>query len=100
MYTITCKRKAARKTEGKRLILADGTEIEDGAAGYAEGFLWLYISGYTMQQAALIFFDPSKTAHIIFQYGDMQDEFAGFTDCKTLTKDADGNISVCMAKGE
>lgn len=85
--------------EGQRLILADGTTIEHGVAGYADGYLWLYLTGYTMQQAAALFFDPTKTAHITFQYGDMQDEYSGFTDCRTLTIDADGKVSVCMAKG-
>ena len=86
--------------DGRRLILNDGTTIEDGVAGYAEGFLWLRFPGYTMQQAALLFFDPNKTARIIFQYGEMQDEYNGFTTCRTLTMDADGLMSVCMVKGD
>lgn len=88
-----------KNLEGQRLILNDGTTIENGTAGYSEGLLWLWLSGYTMQQAAILFFDPTKTAHIVFQYGDMQDEYTGFTDCRTLTIDADGQVSVCMAKG-
>jgi hypothetical protein len=89
-----------RKTEGQRLILADGTTLENCVAGYAEGFLWLYLTGYTIQQAAALFFDPAKTAHIVFQYGDMKDEYTGFTDCRTLTTNTDGQVSVCMARGE
>ena len=38
--------------EGRRLILSDGTVIEDGQAGLADGNLWLYLPGYTMQDAA------------------------------------------------
>jgi hypothetical protein len=92
--------KMPEQTTGRRLILKDNTTIEDGKAGYADGFLWLWFSGYTLQQAAAIFFDPSKTETIVFQYGGMQDEYTGFTDCRTLTTNADGEISVCMVKGE
>ena len=84
--------------EGQRLILNDGTVIEDGRAGYSQGFLWLYFSGYTLQQAAMMFMDPAKTEKIIFQYGEMEDTYNGFTECRNLMIDADGDISVCMTK--
>ena len=47
--------------EGQRLILMDETTIEDGKCGYADGRLWCWLIGYTMQQAAGIFLDPAKT---------------------------------------
>ena len=85
-------------TTGRRLILADGTEIENGEAGYAEGFLWMYFTGYTMAQAAAMFTDPEKTGVIRFQYGQMEDTYEGFTDCRTIRTDGDGKVSVCMTK--
>ena len=85
--------------EGQRLILNDGTTIENGSAGYSDGFLWLWFAGFTMQQAATMFFDAAKTERIVFQYGEMQDEYTGFTTCRTLMVDTDGKISVCMVKG-
>ena len=81
-----------------QLVLNDGTVIEGGRAGYADGFLWCYFSGYTMPEAAAMFFDSTKTAVILFQYGEMEDEYDGFTVCRTITTDSDGNISVCMTK--
>lgn len=84
--------------EGQRLILTDGTEIENGRAGYAQGFLWLYFSGYTMQEAAMMFFDTGKTSRIVFQYGEMEDAYEGFTVCRNLMIDTDGEISVCMTR--
>lgn len=83
---------------GRRLILNDGTIIEDGEAGYSQGALWLYITGYTMAEAAVILFDPAKTAKIVFQYGEMQDEYEGYTSCRTLMIDVDGRVSACMVK--
>lgn len=86
------------KNTGRRLILADGTVIENGEAGYADGFLWLWFSGMTMQEAAGIFFDPEKTAVIVFEYGEMSDTYEDFTNCRSISVSADGLISVCMTK--
>ena len=83
-----------------RLVLNDGTIIEGGKAGYSEGFLWLYFTGYTLQQAAIIAFDGSKMSHIVFEYGEMSKTYDGFTVCINLNIDIDGNISVCMKRGE
>lgn len=86
--------------EGKRLILNDETVIENGQAGYSQGFLWFYFTGITMPEAGAIFFDPSKTDKIIFQYGDMEDVYEHFTSCRNLMIDSDGQISVCMTRGD
>ena len=83
---------------GVRLILNDGTVIEEGRAGLADGFLWLRLPEFTMQEAAEIAFDPQKTARIEFQYGGMEDVFEGYTVCTNIMVD-DGRISVCMVKG-
>ena len=84
---------------GQRLILNDETVIENGSAGFSGGVLWLFVP-LTMQAAAQTFLDPEKTAKIIFQYGEMQDEYEGYTDCTVLNKDVFGNnVNVCMRKG-
>lgn len=85
--------------EGLRLILNDGTIIEEGSAGYAQGFLWLYFTGYTFLETAMIFSDKTKTQHIVFQYGEMQDVYDGFTECVNVNIDIDNKISVCLTKG-
>lgn len=85
---------------GRRLVMADGTRIEDGEAGFSDGFLWLWFDGYTIQQAAAISFDQEKTKHIVFEYGENQDEYNGYINCRTLSIDAGGKLSVCMTKGE
>lgn len=84
---------------GRRLILNDGTVIENGEAGYSQGFLWLWFSGYTLPEAARMAFDPYTMLKIIYQYGEMQDEYTDYTNCITLQIDVDGKISVCMTKG-
>lgn len=72
------------QTHGHRLILADGTEIENGRAGYNAGYLVLWLPGYTMAEAAAVAFNPLKTDRIVFQYGEMEDVYEHFTTCKTL----------------
>ena len=84
--------------EGIRLILGNGTVIENGRAGYASGFLWLHLPGWTMQQAAAAAFDPSAFGNITFQYGEMEDTYTGFTVCTNIMQDED-EITVCMVKG-
>jgi len=85
--------------KGRRLILNDAITIEDGTAGESQGFLWCWFTGYTMQEAAVIFFDPENTQKIVFQYGGMEDTYEGYTECRVLSQDTDGKISVCMARG-
>ena len=82
-----------------RIRLADGTVIEGGTCGYSEGFLWCYFSGYTLQDAAGMFFDPEKTQTIRAEYGEMADVYEGFTACVAFNMNVDGNISVCLKKG-
>lgn len=89
----------AEQKTGQRLILMDGTTIEDGSCGYSTGCLWCWVHGYTMTEAAQIFFDPSKTGRIIFEYGEMSDTYEGFTNCTNLFIDTDGQVSVCLTKG-
>lgn len=84
---------------GRNLTLADETVIDGGEAGYSQGFLWCYINGFTLQQAALIFFDADKTSRIDFHYGEMVDTYEGYTNCISLKVDADGMVSVCLTKG-
>lgn len=83
-----------------RLKLSDGTTIENGTAGLSQGFLWLWFTGYTFSEAAGIFLDPNKTARIIYEYGEMEDEYVGFINCVTIQIDVDGRVSVCLKKGE
>jgi hypothetical protein len=84
--------------EGLRLIFDDETVIENGRAGYSSGFLWLWMPGFSMQDAAMIAFNTEKTANIVFQYGEMQDEYEGFTNCIRIIAE-ENEIAVCLTKG-
>lgn len=88
-----------RTMSGRRLILADGSRIENGEAGKINGMIWCYLPGWTIIQAAQVFTDRAKTSEIRFQYGEMQDVYTGYTNCTNIMT-GDGKISVCMDKGE
>lgn len=84
---------------GRRLILMDGTTLEDGRCGLADGHLWCWITGMTMMQAAMIFLDPTKTGEIVFEYGEMSDTYENYTNCTNLSIDNDGKVSICLTRG-
>lgn len=83
---------------GRRLILADGTKIENGEAGAFGGQVWCYLPGWTVSRAAQIFTNAAKTSEIRFQYGDMEDVYRGYTVCTNISAQ-DGQIAVCLVKG-
>lgn len=85
--------------EGQRLILNNDITIENGTAGYSAGFLWCYFTGFTLAETAAMFLNTANTARIVFQYGEMEDTYEGYTNCTTLATDADGRISVCLTRG-
>ena len=84
--------------EGQRLILSDRTIIENGRAGLASGFLWLWLPGWTMMEAAQKAFNPSALHTIIYQYGEMEDTFTGYTVCTNIMQQ-DDEIAICLVKG-
>ena len=85
---------------GQRLILKSGITIEDGSAGYADGYLWCWFTGMTLPVAASMFFDPANTSVIRYQYGEMEDRYEGYTDCVHMDINAYGQVSICLKKGE
>lgn len=87
-----------RKT-GQRLVMADGTTIEDGRAGYSSGKLWVWFTGYTLPEASTIFFDPTKTERIVYEYGNMSDVYEGYTEVISMNIDEDRVVSIALVKG-
>ena len=83
--------------EGQRLIFKDSTVIENGRAGLADGFLWLWMP-ITMQEAAQIALNPAVTGKIYFVYGEEEAVYTGYTVCRNLMQDG-GEVAVCLVKG-
>lgn len=83
----------------QKLILADGTEFENGSCGYAEKILWCYIKDYESENAVLLnFMDKSKTASITFEYGGNADVYEGFTCFRGFFIDEDGEFHIQLRR--
>lgn len=84
---------------GRQLRLNDGTTYPNGSAGLAEGFLWCTIPGGRLEKIAPVFLNKEKTTVILYDYGEMQDRFEGFTQVWAMQTAAD-SCSVCLVKEE
>lgn len=84
--------------DGRSLILNPGPnqiELPGSEAGYAEGVLWLYLRRLTLAQAFALLSDPTNTAVIRYEYGEMEDVFEGFTHLTTLME-REGEVSAAL----
>ena len=86
-----------------KLILNDGTVIDGGSAGYADGFLWLWLPEWTIQRGASIIASPDLTvrtmSRIIFKYeADMEEVYSGYTVCTAIMQEGD-TLAICLVKG-
>ena len=82
---------------GRRLRMNDGTVWEGSECGYAQGFLWLFLHGIGIPEAEPVVRNPEATGKIIFEYGEMRDEYDGYTEVKRILEEADG-CSVCLGR--
>ena len=80
------------------LTLNDGTTV-NVSSGFSDGFLWLWFTGYTMQEIAELFLDESKTSHFTVKIGENETEYDSFTDCRMIQKGVDEKLSVCLTRG-
>lgn len=85
--------------EGRKVVMADGTELLDAEIGYTDQHIWCFLKNVTFPEAYDLFSDPLKTQVLIFDYGDMQDVHEGFTELHTIKKTEDG-VNVRMNKPE
>lgn len=82
-----------------RLTLNDGSVIENVSCGASDGLLWLWPSGpMTMEELFEIANDPSKTAHMVWEYDGGTETFDGYTDLRVLQKDIEGDVSASLKR--
>lgn len=76
--------------EGRRIVMADGTELMDSEIGYSNQHIWCFLKNITLPVAYDLFSNPQKTGTLIFDYGEMQDVYEGFTQINTIKISEDG----------
>jgi len=85
--------------QGRKLILNDGTEYDEGEAGASDGLLWCFLKNAAIPGVYADFSDPEKTRRIVFHYGEMQTAFEDYTELTCIRKDQyTGDIAVQLAK--
>ena len=72
-----------------RLILADGTILNNCECGYADGNLWCFLKGISFSDAFTYFSDIDKFNMIVFEMGFSNDfydriTYSGFTELNTI----------------
>ena len=82
---------------GRRIKLHNGVTYEDSTCGYADGFLWCFIAGYTMQEVAGVFFDHQATSVILFEYGELADRYEGYTSVAFM-KATENGCDICLVR--
>ena len=82
----------------EKLILNDGTEIENAHCFESDGRLFVYITGTSdMQRYFNLLIDPDNTAKIkAVQYG-VETVHSGYVDLYSISKES-GNINVVLRR--
>ena len=64
---------------GRQIVMNDGTIYEDATIGYNNGVIWCNIPNKTITDVIPDFIDHQKTEKLIFQYGEDEDVYEGYT---------------------
>ena len=85
----------------RRLVLADGTVLDECECGYADRQLWCYLRNLTFNQAFQLFSDSEKTCEIIFEYGLetalTRETYSDFTYIVSINR-RELTIDICLTK--
>lgn len=64
---------------GRQIVMNDGTIYEDATIGYNGGVIWCNVPNKTIADVIPDFTDHQKTEKLIFQYGEDEDVYEGYT---------------------
>lgn len=82
-----------------RVVLADGTVVNDCSIGITASGIWVNARGMDIVRAAQLFSDPARTQTMRFEYGDMYDEVKDFTQVSVFNCDDPQVIKIRMVGG-
>ena len=84
----------------EKLILNDGTELENSYATETLDNLFLYIrNGMTMMQVFMLMADTSKISEIKYRAGETIMVYSGYTMVQGITQEHGGMINVVLRRG-
>ena len=84
----------------QKLILNDGTELDNSYAAETVDFLFLYINnGMNMMQIMMLMMDQNKISRIIYESGEAnQTEYNDYTTVSAISTEHAGMISVSLRR--
>lgn len=76
----------AEENYGRRLILKDGTILDDCECGYTARNLWCFLNGVSFAEAFQYFSKPENYETVVFEltFGDITDQFT-YTGIERMT---------------
>ena len=81
----------------RKIFLNNGTVFDNSNCGLADGYLWCWIKGSTLEEVVPLFFNPENTKTIKYQIGTTFASYIGYTSVRFTRRDSDG-CSICMTK--
>lgn len=83
----------------QKLILNDGTELNNSYAAETIDYLFLYISnGMSMLKIMMLMADPEKIGRIIYAAGNNETQYTDYTTVSSITAEHGGMISVSLRR--
>lgn len=83
---------------GQKITLSDGMEIQSTTCCvYFDGLSCMLPNSITMREAFELFIDKEKTKTIIYNYGETEETYVGYTNLVMLRKNFDGRKQVLLA---
>lgn len=83
----------------QKLILNDGTELNNSYAAETIDYLFLYINnGMSMLQIMMLMANPEKICRIIYAAGDNETQYTDYTTVSSITAEHGGMISVSLRR--
>ena len=82
-----------------RVVLADGTVINDCTIGITASGIWVNARGMDIVRAVQLFSNPELTQTMRFEYGDLYDEVKDFTKISVFNCDDPSVIKIRMVGG-
>lgn len=86
--------------EGRKIVLADETELLESECGYSDGILWCFLKDVDIMSAFRIFANKEKTRTIKFVFGESEITYENFTELTSVSLTYDGDVNVSLRKGE
>ncbi len=83
----------------QKLILNDGTELNNSYAAETIDYLFLYINnGMSMLQIMMLMANPEKIGRIIYAAGNNETQYTDYTTVSSITAEHGGMISVSLRR--